>query len=843
MSERPILLQRSNIISIARHIDAHAYEEQSMGAIDADRRDSRRLGPDRRHAFGYERYEESGPLSSLREKWCRWATLEARFHLGALVDDCNWAPAVNGAGPVTAYCPLSWMPLFQAVLSPVNIWRCAPSHDANPNNALREARPTTMAGNSSRTLLGPPSQESIKPYGANPGARSTHKQPLLVLSLLSILVACISGTVGILLVSHEDPIQAWKIRPAVWLATLAGVYVIALGALFSTGVAVIWWRCIAHGTTLERLHFVYEGASLKNLIPAFLAGWQARRVAVAALLVLATKLVIGPMLQQATRPELHEATRDVTLNMDIASEIPDGWFNLEGVFQSNGISTSQAVFFGDDLTTSNATNPLCPKNGICRGLVKAAGLNLWNTTRSTTLNLLDPANLNETLFSIDLSINSDFGVPILFLESRFVSAVDDNCIATVTVETYGMIPAIMQYPINIQDNRIIPDIVGVIEGPVVISNSSNANGTSSALRGLLDALRPIYATKSILDLPKERKPARYAPSVGKDLNAFYADIFANIGVVPGSKYPENVVKYCPLLWESPTKYVMGRILTYTFRAARAVAKQRKDRQDRQHLIMTYTGEELWYVTNFNWLAASVAVMVLGMVAALSLSWGWWQLDRYVTLSPLETGKALGAPILAQAGAEQEIKPILRVVGHDLVAYDDNELIWAGSIYTSGVGGSLRTSPRPSRSSDDAGRLDVTLPEPSENELSARRHKRTIRTLNEADPIRVSRVFEHDRGHTTRAPYQDEDEMDIGQYGRPWAYDQVNDNVPLIQMLSSIAAPGNNSRQERTPQQPSVPSPTSMQLRALDQRKKPRRASRRSSLPSIEERDTPTPEGS
>ncbi|KAL5424699.1 hypothetical protein PMIN04_003082 [Paraphaeosphaeria minitans] len=314
--------------------------------------------------------------------------------------------------------------------------------------------------------------------------------------------------------------------------------------------------------------------------------------------------------------------------MDIASEIPDGWFTLHKASKGLGVSNSQAAFFNENLTTSNATNYLCPTNGTCRGLVKTAGLNLWNSTRSTTLNLLDPAKLNETLFSSDLSINSDIVVPILFLETRFVSAVNDNCIATVTVETYSMIPATMQYPATIQGNMIISDILSIIELPVVISNNSNANGTSSALRGLLDAFQPIFLTKGILDLPNEGKPARCAPAIRKDLNGFYADMFANTEVIPGSKYPENVVKYCPLLWKSPTNYVMGHILGYTFRAAQAVAGQRKVRKNRQNLIAKYTGEELW------------------------------QLSRCVTLSPIETVKALGAPVLAQAGAEQDTKPIL-----------------------------------------------------------------------------------------------------------------------------------------------------------------------------------------
>ncbi|KAJ4357190.1 uncharacterized protein N0V89_001765 [Didymosphaeria variabile] len=686
-----------------------------------------------------------------------------------------------------------------------------------------------MTDYSSQTLLTPPSRAFGKPYGASNGISTTYKLPLLILWQLSILATCIAGAVIVLLASQKELAHSWSITPAVWLSLIAGVYVVVLGALFSTGVAVIWWRCIAHGTTLERLHLVHTGSSLMDLVPAFLAGWHARKVAVAALFILATKLAVGPMLQRSTSPKSHEATKDIQMTIDIASEIPDGWFTS----RSNSISTSQATFFGDDIATRIGTNHLCPGNGTCRARVKAAGMNLWNTTDSKTLNLLDLASLNETIFSIDLSINSDFGVPILFLETTFVSAVDNDCIATVTHETYGMIPATMQYPITIHGSRIMPDILGALENPIIISNNSNVNGSSSALRGIRDALRPVYLSKGALSLPQEGKP-----SVRQDLNGFWVDMFATTGVVSGSKYPENVVKHCPLLWKSPTKYIMGKILDYTFRAARAVAGQRSDRQDRQDVMAVYTGEELRYVTNFKWLAASIALMVLGMIAALSLSWRWWQLGRYVTLSPLETGKALGAPILTEAAPEQGVKSILQHVGHELVAYDDGELICAGSLYTSGVGASL-SNPRPRRSPDGPALMDAS-PEPSDDHRPARRHRRTVRSLNEADPIRITRTFEHDRGSTTRAPYADEEEMDIG-HGRPWVSDQSNDNVPLIQVLSNIAAPRYNPRQG-VPQSESAPSPTRMQRRSLDQRKR-RRASVRSPLPSIEERDMPIRGGS
>ncbi|KAJ4292506.1 hypothetical protein N0V90_009168 [Kalmusia sp. IMI 367209] len=666
-----------------------------------------------------------------------------------------------------------------------------------------------MADHPSRTLLTPPSR-STKSQSISKGQRTRYKLPCITFSLVATLIGCITASIVILLTSHEDPVQVWRIRPAIWLSILAGVYAIALGGLFSIGVAVIWWRSIAHGTTIERLHFVHAGASPQDILPAFLAGAHARRVAVAALTVFAAKLAIGPMLQRSTRPMTHEAKRNIQMNIELAPEIPEEWFGTQDLFSNNGIWTSQTNFFGANITTENSTTHICPSYGTCKAEVIAAGLNLWNKTESKSLNLLDPANVNETLFSINLALNYDNDLSVLYLDTQFISAVDNNCIATVTQETYAMIPATMAYTIFIQDNRITPDIFGIIDNPVIVANSTSlsSNGTEGLWKGILEAFAPIYVSKAVLRSPKDGKFAKYGLASDDNLNSFWADMYLNTGVGPESDYPENVIKYCPLIWDSPTKYVLQQILEYIFRASRAVAASRDEARDEQSFIAVYRGEELWYVTDFRWLFGSVAVMALGSAAALSLLWGWWQLDRYVTLSPLETGKALGAPILAGAGPEQEVDSILKDVGHELVAYDGEELVWAGSLYATGVGGSLRT--KASQNFDES-RYEYVAPEILESDhLNAQRHRRGVRSINGADPIRVTRAFEHDIGYTTRKPYEDEEEMDIGQYGRPWTTDDRNNHVPLIQMLSNIAAPRSMPLYEQVSQPSPVPSPTAMQ---------------------------------
>lgn len=56
-----------------------------------------------------------------------------------------------------------------------------------------------------------------------------------------------------------------------------------------------------------------------------------------------------------------------------------------------------------------------------------------------------------------------------------------------------------------------------------------------------------------------------------------------------------------------------------------------------------------YVSNYAFLAAGVAVMLLAVIGVMPLFYGFWDLGRDVTLSPTETAKAFGAPVLDTEG--------------------------------------------------------------------------------------------------------------------------------------------------------------------------------------------------
>jgi hypothetical protein len=693
-----------------------------------------------------------------------------------------------------------------------------------------------MADNASRYLL--MQGDHSKPLGK----RTTYKLSALIFFLLLLLIGCIAASIVVLLTSNENSVQSWQVRPAVLLSILTGFYVMLLGSLFTTGVAVVWWRSINHGTTVQRLHFVHAGANPKDFFPAFAAGGHARRVALAALVVLSVKLAIGPMLQRSSRPEVHQVSSGIILNVDIAREIPDEWFGAGDTFRDSSFGILQGTFLQSKIATRDMDDYSCPTNGTCDGMVEAAGLNYNCKSIPRTINLLDPGSENATLFSIDLALDNSTGYPILYLDTQYVSDLSEDCIATVTTESCSMIPAIVLYSISVKNGVISPNLTWSLDNRAVVSNTTSTadadlKNPTGPLQGIQKAFLPVFESRAILRKLQDGKATDYSLDRSKRA-AFWADIFHF--TYSSRSYSDTTARNCPLLWDSPARTVMDRIFDYMFRSALEVA--RADDSNTQKVAATYKTEHYWYITNFRWLAASIAVMTLGVAAALSLLWGWWQLQHCPTLSPLETGRAFGAPIFAAAAPKMEASSIVKEVGHERVAFDGHELVWSGSIYTTGVGGSLGT--KSSKGSREPGIGEMEGDFSAHSSLRGRGHRRGMSSVSDVSPSPTQRPsFEHSLGYTTRQPYDDEEEVDIGEYGRPRSRSHGNDTSSMIPMSLGFTHNG-------SPKLPLIPRTGSIRMEPVSPCSRMRRGSRcaadaagmgRRPLSKIEERRAGSPE--
>ena len=65
-------------------------------------------------------------------------------------------------------------------------------------------------------------------------------------------------------------------------------------------------------------------------------------------------------------------------------------------------------------------------------------------------------------------------------------------------------------------------------------------------------------------------------------------------------------------------------------------------------------------------------MLFMLISDLFLLWGWWELRRLVSLSPLETAKAFKAPLMH--GVHQSYADgILNQIGHKELLYDGDHI--------------------------------------------------------------------------------------------------------------------------------------------------------------------------
>jgi len=462
----------------------------------------------------------------------------------------------------------------------------------------------------------------------------------------------------------------------VLLSVVSAIFIIALEGLMAIGLAISWWRSISHGTTLKRLHFIWNGMNIFNIIPAFMAGMDTRKVAFAAIAIALAKFLNGPLLQRSTRAKNFNVRSDVPMRMLIAPKIPNGWYGTQGVSTTPGLVTLQNWYLNNTISTSTDPGYYCKGNGTCEASVAGAGINYGCDSTSTKIDLLDTNNHGAELFNISTFMNYDFGQNMLFLTAKYLDSADDNCMGEVITQTCNIIAATVEYPITIKNTTITLNLGQLLSNLTVLANytspGDDPNLPRSAFKGPLKGLQAVMGNymSSAAWLDTSRVYWRSSPLP----NLFYdAD----------ESHPN-----CSLRFKNPADYVLTSFFEFLMRSAIDISQNASahgvDLEPyTTNLTAQFTGTELHYHSDFRYLAGAIVIMLLGCTAVVFLLWGWWELGRPVTLSPLETAKAFGAPILLGAGPEKEANDIVEEIGNERVAHDGDELLWNGTVYASG----------------------------------------------------------------------------------------------------------------------------------------------------------------
>ncbi|KAM7189075.1 hypothetical protein V8F20_010283 [Naviculisporaceae sp. PSN 640] len=505
-----------------------------------------------------------------------------------------------------------------------------------------------------------------------------------LLSLIAMLL-CAAASSATIALSHNAPISSWRVQPSVLLSIFSAASNVAFASALATGVAVRYWLSVSRGASLSQLHYIWEHghSGLVGFFSGLKAGSHARKVVLLATLASTCQFITAPLLQRSTHTEVQERKSQDVLRMDLASEIPDGWMgNIDAnrlvIGFRRGMVQTQRWWKNETMLTRNETGYRCEgdseagseRAATCVGYVKGFGLAHSCWTEDYGLDL----GTSETDYSPVLLINTtrpDNGTeqqpkPYLRLKTEYLSHIDGDCMGTITREICDLEAGVVEYPVTVQEGTVISLRREELTKMRVLKKTASHGDSMSAKEG--DGAGPLAGINSFaISYLQENATKRTNKILNRTLYwgpGLMADIFftPNVGSFynntgeGGDGVTVDPIARCRLNFSSPTEYILNTLHEWTFRAALNIGNSTRDMDNRtsdQVFEVQRTVPAVVYRADMRYLGASIATTVLCLGFVGSLMWGWWRLKRKVTLSPIETANAFGAPILTRHQVEPD----------------------------------------------------------------------------------------------------------------------------------------------------------------------------------------------
>lgn len=251
----------------------------------------------------------------------------------------------------------------------------------------------------------------------------------------------------------------------------------------------------------------------------------------------------------------------------------------------------------------------------------------------------------------------------------YMSDVSDSntCLASLVTDDCKIQAATVDYPVIIANNNIALDSSKLSDMAVVSPYTSagdsyfySDNGTvapsGSPTGPLMGLQQTIY---SCLSSSAAFFGTNSTPPLSYTTNGIQAVLYLN-----------HDDGGCLVSRDRPTAALIASLHEATFRMALDAASTLSAVS--QSFTAQRRSDVLVFRSSFGYLGAVLCVMGLAVLALLVLLWGWWELGRPVSDSPLEVAMAFGAPIL-ECSQEMSAKGIVREVGTKRVKYENTIL--------------------------------------------------------------------------------------------------------------------------------------------------------------------------
>jgi len=248
----------------------------------------------------------------------------------------------------------------------------------------------------------------------------------------------------------------------------------------------------------------------------------------------------------------------------------------------------------------------------------------------------------------------------------YVSNVSDSttCLANLVTDDCKIQAATVDYPVVIANNTVTLDYGKLsdmaVASPYISTGDSypySDNGTlapdgspAGPLMGLQETIYSYLSSNAAFHGMNATPPLRYTSS----------------GIQP-MLYLNRDDGGCLVSWDRPTSALIASLHEATFRMALNAASTLSATS--QPFTAQRKSEVLVFRSSFGYLGAALGVMSLSVLALAALLWGWWELGRSVSGSPLEIAIAFGAPML-ECSHEMGAEGIVREVGGKRVKYEN-----------------------------------------------------------------------------------------------------------------------------------------------------------------------------
>ncbi|KAN0110978.1 hypothetical protein V8E51_007365 [Hyaloscypha variabilis] len=516
--------------------------------------------------------------------------------------------------------------------------------------------------------------------------------PWLGVGSLLLVLSSTTASAILLVISDGDAVSSWRVAPSVVLAILSAISTACLSTSLASGLNVSWWRRMLEGAPLDETHLYWTHGN--SIWAAMTAGRRFSFLSIAKLLVTLAAIAEGPFIQQASTISNREVSKQVSLQAALAVDLPPGYTaDVTGEFRTP--TTPSSPFSG---VFNNYTSHVSITNGFdgCPGVctVNASGVGFKVSCAldtNSTWNLDDySGGITKQQFNASTAwrAESPDGVGGIAANGsyEYLTLSAGWAINTVTPLLFvnricSLSLAMVSYPLQIVNNTVSLALPNGANPEVIydLPIASTAPG-----RGLTGSTT-LGGFSLIGNINEFGEPPTDGP--------FYANVsmIANGGGAIYSLYGLNpfawshainpnwdVNQYSGHVWRDPIPDVLAAYHEIMFRLGLSAATNATlvgpivlgDRTytSVRNVSATYVFNENYYVSRYRYLGSAMTVIILATLSVIPTLTGWWQIGRPTTLSPLETAKAFGAPLLAKCNSNDTVEDLVHNVKDQIVKY-------------------------------------------------------------------------------------------------------------------------------------------------------------------------------